>query len=437
MRTNHSAHLAPKVTSPVQPHHPTKLHHWQPPTTKMRPPTSLIRARLCSVCSLRLLPRPTSRLQPQLTRTLATTPRLLAAPVSTPPKSPYSEKTTKSLPDLTAAIESRLLNPLTPPPSESEVITALKAAIAFAKQRLSSTTTPTGTPASALLSSLDTKQQPASTQAVRKVLPQQNSTSPRLKRAEKGQFDDLSSLVFRLLNDPRVFITPDILRTFLALQRLTRDPTIIPAVFALYANKAVLPPSGRGPARKPNPKAAKSAIPPSAAHAALEIAMDAGDITAALDVIDTSYAAPAFRRNKVIRKVLPWAGVGAITPGALWVLAEQLAGLQDTVPQETAVAYAFGGLMAYAGISTGMGMLAIGTANDQMERVTWVPGTPLRERWLREEERAALDAVAMAWGFQDEARRGEEEGEEWELLKEVAGRKGMVVDAPNLLKHME
>ncbi|KAA8895146.1 hypothetical protein FN846DRAFT_785415 [Sphaerosporella brunnea] len=395
-----------------------------------------MRARLCG---LRVLPRATRSI-PLLTRALATTPRLLATPASPPQPAPYPLNASSSLPALTATIESRLLDPLTPPPSEPEVIAALHAAINFAKQRLRDPSSqPTGSAASALLS-LDNKSTSA-TPSVRKVsapiAQPDTGTSPALQQAQKGQFDDLSAVVFRLLSDPQVFITPDILKAFIALQRLTRDPTPIPAVFALYANKAVLPPSGKGAPRKPNPNAAKSAIPAAAAHAALEIAIDAGDITAALDCIDTSYATPAFRRNKIIRRVLPWAGVAGVSPGALWVLANQLADLQDTVPRDTAVGYAFGGLMAYAGLTAGMGMLAVGTRNDQMVRITWVPGTPLRERWLREEERAALDAVAMAWGFQEESKRGEEEGEEWELLKEVAGRKGMLVDASNLLKGME
>jgi len=72
-----------------------------------------------------------------------------------------------------------------------------------------------------------------------------------------------------------------------------------------------------------------------------------------------------------------------------------------------------------------------------MVRVTWVQGTPLRERWIREEERRALDLVAMAWGFEEKERRGFEEGEEWELLREVVERKGMVLDDPALMEGME
>lgn len=82
-------------------------------------------------------------------------------------------------------------------------------------------------------------------------------------------------------------------------------------------------------------------------------------------------------------------------------------------------------------------MVALMTSNDQMVRVTWIAGTPLRQRWLREEERAALDRVAQAWGFEEPNKRGFEEGDEWELLREVANRKGMYLDNPKLMEGME
>jgi hypothetical protein len=61
----------------------------------------------------------------------------------------------------------------------------------------------------------------------------------------------------------------------------------------------------------------------------------------------------------------------------------------------------------------------------------------LRERWLREEERAGLDKIVMAWGFKETLRRGEEEGIEWEELKYWCGVRGMVLDAVQLMAGME
>jgi len=83
------------------------------------------------------------------------------------------------------------------------------------------------------------------------------------------------------------------------------------------------------------------------------------------------------------------------------------------------------------------GYIAITTYNDHMERVTWIPGMPLRNRWLREDERAAADKVALAWGFKERERRGEEEGEDWDLLRTWCGYRGMILDATHLMEGME
>ena len=97
----------------------------------------------------------------------------------------------------------------------------------------------------------------------------------------------------------------------------------------------------------------------------------------------------------------------------------------------------FAGILAYVYFTATIGYVAVTTANDQMDRITWIVGTPLRERWLREEERALVDQVACAWGFQDKSKRGEEEGEEWEALREWALMRGMILDRPELMEGME
>ncbi|KAL8976496.1 MAG: hypothetical protein Q9177_006844 [Variospora cf. flavescens] len=83
--------------------------------------------------------------------------------------------------------------------------------------------------------------------------------------------------------------------------------------------------------------------------------------------------------------------------------------------------------MAYVGFTATIGAVAVTTANDQMDRVTWATGTPLRDRWTREEERMLIDRVAGAWGFQQRWRRGEEEGQDWEALREWIGMRGMAL----------
>jgi len=94
-------------------------------------------------------------------------------------------------------------------------------------------------------------------------------------------------------------------------------------------------------------------------------------------------------------------------------------------------------MLTYVGCVGSIGFIALTTANDQMERVTWAKGMPLRERWLREEERAAIDKVAMSFGFSESEKRGDEEGPEWEEFKEWCGVRGMVVDAVELMDGME
>ena len=98
---------------------------------------------------------------------------------------------------------------------------------------------------------------------------------------------------------------------------------------------------------------------------------------------------------------------------------------------------AFAGIMTYLATVSSLGYVVITTANDRMDRVTWAKGVPLWERWVREEERAALDRVAGKWGFQSAERRGEEEGAEWESLREFVGFRGMVLDRVELMEGME
>ncbi|KAK4999516.1 hypothetical protein LTR16_006973, partial [Cryomyces antarcticus] len=109
----------------------------------------------------------------------------------------------------------------------------------------------------------------------------------------------------------------------------------------------------------------------------------------------------------------------------------------STMDPSHATGLAFAGILTYIGATATVGAVAVTTSNDQMDRVTWATGMPLRERWIREEERAAIDRVAGAWGFADAGRRGEEEGAEWEGLREWIGVRGMVLDRVELMEGME
>ena len=224
----------------------------------------------------------------------------------------------------------------------------------------------------------------------------------------------LSTLAYKIVTFPPVFITPEILDSYLTTQTLLRRPQTIPEIFELYAKKPV-PIPGSSPIRykQPNPDGYKQAIPAKSADKALESAIARRDLDLAVSIIEASYATSAFQKRKFLSKAAPGLAGIALTPAAAGILASPLPHYFPLPDPSQLVTYATVG------------------------RVTWAPGTPLRERWLREEERAALDKVAMAWGFKDLYKRGEEEGPEWDVLKEWCGLRGMILDRTELMEGME
>lgn len=250
----------------------------------------------------------------------------------------------------------------------------------------------------------------------------------------------LSTLAQKIITHPPVYITQPILNTYVSIQSTLHRPQSFPDIFALYASKPVPILGSSNPIRykAPNPNAATQAIPIDIADKALDAAIQVKDMPLALDIIATSYATPAFRRNKFIRKALPSISLfGFGVPLGALTLALQLPYLSNIPDPFTNVIIGFTGIMTYTSAVGVLGFVAITTRNDQMERVTWVTGVPLRERWIREEERAAIDRVALAWGFKERERWGEEESPEWEELKEWAGRRGMWLDRIEFMDGME
>jgi hypothetical protein len=250
--------------------------------------------------------------------------------------------------------------------------------------------------------------------------------------------DDLSKIAFSIVKHPNVFITPKALELYTGIQSRLGKPESFPEVFELYANKP-LPQEGSFPInfKKQNPNKAANAIPFPVARRALQTAIDAKQLVTAMDIIDSAYTKPAFIRSKLIRQgLLPATALG-ISPIAAYIVAVQLANLQTTMDQTMATNVAFAGILAYVGFTTVIGVVAVTTANDQMDRVTWAPGVPLRDRWIREDERAAIDRIAGAWGFRETWRRGEEEGADWDALREWIGRRGMILDRVSLMEGME
>ena len=260
----------------------------------------------------------------------------------------------------------------------------------------------------------------------------------KLPPALKCMADELSDLVYSIIKHPPVFITPAVLEAYVETQALLGKSQTFPETFQLYASKPV-PQEGSFPIRysEQNPNKVANAIPLPVADRALQTAINTKQLVVAMDIIEAVYTTKAFQRAKFVRKgLLPATGL-AVAPVAAYTIASQLAVLQTTMDSAMATNVAFAGILAYVGFTATIGVVAVTTANDQMDRVTWAPGVPLRERWMREEERAAIDKVAGAWGFRESWRRGEEEGEDWDALREWVGRKGMMLDRVELMEGME
>jgi hypothetical protein len=241
------------------------------------------------------------------------------------------------------------------------------------------------------------------------------------------------------MRHPNIFITPAILKSYTDLQTLLHQPSSFPDVFSLYANKPIpIASSDSTVSFSPaTPDKMNTAIDPNTANAALSAAITAHDLPLATDIIETSFCTPSFRKAKVLRQALVPIGGLALAPLAAYSVASIFGAWQPMLDQQQATWMAFAGIMTYVSAVSMTGYVAITTANDQMDRVTWAQGVPLWERWVREPERAAVDRVAGAWGFKSMEKRGEEEGVDWEDLREWVGRRGMVLDKVELMDGME
>ena len=265
------------------------------------------------------------------------------------------------------------------------------------------------------------------------------SPTRSLSRATRDKIaEEVSKVALDIISCPPVFITPSLLATYVDTQALLNRPEAVPPALLLYASKP-FPRPGTNPIKytASNPKKASSAIPISIASVALDAAIDAKNLPVCFDIINATVCAPAFLRNKLVRRAL-LPGIGAaMVPPAAYAAASQWAIWQDTMDNQLAMNVMFAGLLTYVGFTACIGVVAVATSNDQMDRVTWAIGTPLRERWLREEERAFVDRVAGAWGFQEPWKRGQEEGLDWQKLYEWAGLRAMVLDKVGLMEGME
>lgn len=247
----------------------------------------------------------------------------------------------------------------------------------------------------------------------------------------------LSKLAEGLLRHPTVFIGPNVLKIYIHLQRLLSRAHAIPEILYLYANKPV-PQEGSSPPKfsKPSPKSASQAVPADVAEESLTAAIEAKDISLALAVIDHTYRTPAWiRQRKLTRMGIPGV-LAAMTPLAIYMIAQEMSVYSGFIDPWTFKMYAFAGISTYVMCTGTLGFVALTTYNDDHDRVVWRPGVPLLDRYVRADERAALDRIACAWGFKELWKRGDEEGEEWEGLRQLCLLRGMVLDKAELLPGM-
>lgn len=253
----------------------------------------------------------------------------------------------------------------------------------------------------------------------------------------------ISQAAYGVISHPNVDLTPEMLELYVHTQAQLGRPETLPAVLEMYANKAK-PVAKEGAGGKgavqyvaQNPNAAAKAIEKPVADLALQTAIDAKNLDAALGITEAAFCAKAFRRQKLIKRgTAPAMTLAAIPFGVLGLGTAYATQWQNTMDLTTATAIGVAGISGYVFVTGSLGIIAKLSHKSQMKRVTWLPGTPLRYRWMREEEREALDKIACAWGFKESWRHGEETGPEWEGLREYMGYRQMLLDRVEFMEGM-
>ncbi|KAL9108797.1 MAG: hypothetical protein Q9227_006454 [Pyrenula ochraceoflavens] len=251
----------------------------------------------------------------------------------------------------------------------------------------------------------------------------------------KSTAETLTKVTTDLLKLPFIFITPEMLDSYVRTVTFLGLPEHLPEIFYLYANKP-LPNPGTYPVtyRPSNPNSIRQAIPKKLADAALDAAIAKKDLSLALAVIDTTYRTPAFLRRVRLFKAGPPIFALSTLPFIAFTVAHFIGNLQNTMDTDKSMTYVFAGFMTYF-ITCGIpGYVATTTWNHHMDRVHWAVGTRMFDRFIKEDERAAFDKIAIAWGYKDRKKRGEETGPEWEALRELIWMRSMQLDRT---EHME
>lgn len=250
--------------------------------------------------------------------------------------------------------------------------------------------------------------------------------------------NQISQAAYNIITHPNVEMTPDILELYVHTQAQLGRPESLPSVLELYAHKArPVVKDGKVQYVAQNPNAAVKAIEKPVADLALQTAIDARNLDAALGITEKAFCVKAFKRQKLIKRTTAPAMALASLPFGILGLGTAYANYwQNTMDVTTATGIGVAGISGYFLVTGSLGMIAKLSHKDQMKRVTWIPGTPLRYRWMREEEREALDKIACSWGFKETWRHGEETGPEWEGLREYMGYRQMILDRVEFMEGM-
>ncbi|RMD40536.1 hypothetical protein DV735_g4587, partial [Chaetothyriales sp. CBS 134920] len=251
--------------------------------------------------------------------------------------------------------------------------------------------------------------------------------------------DALCEMAYQLVRDPKVIIHEEILDLYVRIQCLLGKPQYLPEIFHLYAHKPIPKQTGTSTIEytSTQPWHPRYDIPRNLSDTALDAAIHVKDMPLAIAIIDTTVARPNHKIMRFYRKAVPPLLAVACTPVIAYAGASWISTVQNVWDEDMAKYTALAGSVAYIGTLGTIGFVAMTTWNDHMERVVWQPGTGLWDRWIREDERLYFDRIALAWGFQEKWRRGEEQGDEWEALRETCGLRSMVLDKTDLMEGMQ
>ncbi|CAM1506788.1 Fc.00g064290.m01.CDS01 [Cosmosporella sp. VM-42] len=254
----------------------------------------------------------------------------------------------------------------------------------------------------------------------------------------RDSVNKISYSAYTIISHPNVEMTPEFLELYVVIQATLGRPESLPTVLDMFATKRKpIVKNGEIQYVTQNPNAAVKAIEEDVANMALQTAIEAKNLDAALGIVEASFSLSAYKRQKMLKhSTAPGIALATLPFGIFGLASGYAAYWQNTMDVVTATGIGAAGISGYFFVVGSLGMIAKLSNKDQMKRVTWAPGTPLRYRWLREEERAAMDKIACAWGFKEPWRHGEESGPEWDGLKEYMGYRQMILDRVEFMEGM-